>query len=371
MHNAIYSALSITVCATIALLGSLDSSAQTVQRLTADRTNEYALLYTLPSTAVDITLEIQLTQKTPGPFCNYARKYLAVPNPLTEEQNQVSLLSVTINTRAEANLSERYQVKFKAGSTPTMTLNELNAPLNVNTTEMMSVKEKQIPTARPAKPTALEDGTARSAMTPEMIQASSQSKVAQLASQRIYELREARNEIIAGQSDTPFPDGEAIKVALDNITAQETALTALFLGTEKTWTQVKTVKFVPDTANTDFDSRVIARISPTEGFVDTDDLSGTPVYLAFETLAKGTLPVNEKGITKTFPKGGLAYNIPGRGRLIVSYDGQDVAEAEIDVTQLGVTFGLDPLLFTQRKGTAYVVFNPLTGAIARLGEVKE
>lgn len=348
---------------------ALPMMAQTTQRLTADKTNEYALLYTLPSTAVDVTLEIQITKRAPGPFHNYARKYLAESAPIAEASSEVALKSVVINTRATADLDERYQVKFRAGATPTMTLNGLNAPLNVNTDEVMTPTTYPLPQAIEPQPTVLENGEATRAMTQEMIQSTSLSKRAQLVAARIYELRDARSEILSGQSESPFPDGQALKLAIDGLTAQEEALTALFLGTTSTYTDVKTVNFTPDSAGNDVNDRVIVRISAEEGFVDPDDLSGAPVYLSFRALTRGQLPVNEKGVTKTFPKGGLAYRIPGTGMLTLEYDGRQVARAEIETTQLGVTFGIDPALFTAKKGTATAVFNPITGAIVKLGTV--
>ncbi len=47
--------LAITIIATAAI-SAANTDAQTTQRLTADRTNEYGLIYTLPSTVIDITM---------------------------------------------------------------------------------------------------------------------------------------------------------------------------------------------------------------------------------------------------------------------------------------------------------------------------
>ena len=53
----------------IAAIGALTlqgAQAQTTQRLTANKASEYALIYSLPKTALDITVEAELTELEPG-----------------------------------------------------------------------------------------------------------------------------------------------------------------------------------------------------------------------------------------------------------------------------------------------------------------
>lgn len=42
--------------------------AQTTQKLTANKLSEYGLIYSLPLTGVNVTVEVECTEKTPGPF---------------------------------------------------------------------------------------------------------------------------------------------------------------------------------------------------------------------------------------------------------------------------------------------------------------
>ena len=98
-----------------------------------------------------------------------------------------------------------------------------------------------------------------------------------------------------------------------------------------------------------------------------EDLSGIPLYLTYRILSRGKLPVNEKGEPKTFPKGGLAYNIPGRALISISYEGKTIASTELSLSQLGVTFGLDPKLFSDKKQSSKLILDPATGAIVMLG----
>ncbi len=92
-----------------------------------------------------------------------------------------------------------------------------------------------------------------------------------------------------------------------------------------------------------------------------------PVYLSINVESRGELPKNEKGEVKKFPKGGLAYCVPGQATFTATFNGRQLARLSTGVAQYGVVFGLDPSLFTDKKAPAYAVFDSTTGAIRELG----
>lgn len=341
------------------------TDAQTTQRLAASKANEYGLIYSLPATEVDITIEAEHTRRTPGEFYNYARRHLAINDAITTASSSVTVKSVTITPRGVADPENRWLVQFKSGSTPYIMLDSEGAILSVNDADVTAPEAPTLPQAVAAEPTALETAAARQAMTQDMIRSSSTPKRAELAAQRIFELREMRSDILSGQAENPPADGKAMQLVLDNLAGQEAALTAMFAGTEQKWTTVSTVTLRPDTLG--LDNEVIARISPTEGLIEPDNLAGAPVTASIEIIERGKLPLNEKGEAKKFPKGGLAYTIPGRARITIGYEGRTIAVAELPIAQLGVTFGLDPTLFTDKKAPATAAFDASTGALLKLG----
>lgn len=358
--------LFLAACASLLM----PAAAQTTQKFTASKAGEYALTYSLPRTAVDVTVEAEFTVRTPGEFYNYARRYLNISDAITKPSTQLTVKSVVISTHGEADDSNRWQVQFKSGSTPYMILNEGGSMLSLNTDEIADEAAVELPVAVAAKPTPLEVPAAREAMTQEMIQSSSTSKRAELAAQRIFELREMRSDLISGQADNTPPDGLSLQLALENLSAQEAALTAMFVGTVKTYTEVYTATVVPEDEE-DIVGKVISRISLTDGFVDVDDLSGEPVTIDIKAREQATLPVNEKGEEKKFPKGGVAYTIPGTADVTVYFRDRAVARATVDMSQQGVTFGLDPNLFTDKKAPSKLQLDPATGAVLLLGPVGE
>lgn len=339
------------------------SMGQTTQKFTASKLNEYGLVYTLPLTVVNVTVEVERSVSTPGEFYRYAKKYLNM-EPVVKPSVSHTVKSVVVTTSGQADEQQRYIVQFKSGSSPFIMLTDSDFPVALNTEEVPQPSAVKLPSARAAEPTVLQTPAAAQAVTAEMLQSSSSAKRAELAAARIYELRQSRSDIISGSADQMPSDGQAMKLALDNLAAQEAALTAMFVGTEQTSTQVRTYAWTP---GNDDESVVIARVSATDGLVDADDLSGDPLYLDFKVTAQAEMPRNDKGEEKRFPKGGLAYRIPGSADVSVTYAGEQVAEAQCEVAQLGVVFGLEPGLFTDKKAPAYATFDPATGAIITLG----
>ncbi len=356
----------LSFAAAIALLASAQvASAQTSQRLTADKTNEYGLIYTLPVTGVEVSVCIERTVKEPGQFHNYAKKYLNITDAIMQPSESVRVVQAVMNTYGVADQTNRWLAQFKNGSVPFMNVNNDNAPLNLNTDKTYLTPTVSLAMPDEPEPNPLETEAARQAVTQEMILSSSTAKKAELAAARIYELREARNEIISGRSDQSFPDGKALQLALDNLSAQEAALTAMFTGTTTVQYDMQTFSLVP--GKEDFRNKIITRVSALKGFVAANDLSGAPVTLSMHIDELGKLPVNEKGVTKSFPKGGVAYCIPGKATFSLKFEGSTIATSTFELAQLGVTFGLDPSMFTDRKAPAFAIFNPTTGAIVELG----
>ncbi|MDE6120884.1 MAG: DUF4831 family protein [Muribaculaceae bacterium] len=355
----------ITAAVITAAFFTHGTAAQTSQRFDAGKASEYGLVYSLPLTAIDIYIEAETSVRTPGEFQNYAKRHLGITDAITSASHSAAIRSVTIVPRGVADPDQRWLAQFKAGSTPFMILNADGIPLAINTETIPEQIAPAIPAPSPAAPSPLETPEARQAVTQDMARSSSSAKRAELAAARIFELREMRSDILSGQADNMPTDGKAMKLVLDNLQAQEEALTAMFAGTTATATVVEKYSYLPD--STDASGVVIARLSAVEGLIDADNLAGVPVTLDIRILEQGELPVNDKGETKTFPKGGVAYRIPGTALVTISYEGRTVASSEVALAQLGAVFGLNPALFTDKKEPSKVIFDPATGGIVTLG----
>ena len=354
----------LLMAATASLSPAFTAGAQTSQKITAGKASDYGLVYSLPVTALDIYIEAELEEEHPGEFYNYARRHLGIDNAVTADSRSASVKSITIVPRGIPDRNEQWVAQFKNGTSAYMTLSPENIPLGINAEGNIRPAKVSVPQARAAAPSPLEGDAARQAVTAEMARSSSSSKKAELAAQRIFELRETRSDILSGQADNPPADGAAMQLVLDNLAAQEAALTAMFAGVRTSRTVVEKVTFVPDT--TEVSGRVIARLSAVDGILDAENLAGAPITVDVRMLEPGELPVNEKGEPKTFPKGGVAYCIPGTAEITVNYGGRKIASEEVTLAQTGVVFGLNPAIFTDKKEPYSLVFDPTTGAVLKL-----
>ena len=354
------------IAAVLSALAWPAADAQNVQKYTATKSGDYGIPYTLPTTALDVTIDTSTTVRQPGEFYKYARRYFNITDPIAEASTSVEVSDVVINTRGVANPDERYVVTFKPGYAPFMLLTDTGIPLAINTDKLYEPEEAELPLAKAATPTPLEVPAARQALSEEIMQSQSTSKRAELAAARIFELRQSRNDLITGQADQMPPDGKSMELALTSINEQEAALMAMFIGTTKTWTTVTTIPLLP-TADDDGSRRVIARLSQTNGLVDADDLTGSPIYLTFTVTERPEQPRNAKGETVGIPKDGFVYCLPGKVAITVSDMNGKLATLDTQMAQFGVVNGLKPNTFTDKKAPAYAVFNPATGAIIELG----
>ncbi len=345
---------------------SLNTTAQTTQKLTATKASDYGIIYSLPKTVLDITIETEKTVKKPGVFYRYAKKYLNSNDAIKEESQSTAIKSITIIARGIANRDQQYLMQFKAGSTPFLIINEECVPLAININILPQIETPSLPSATDAQPTPLETKAAQQVISGEIAQSQSSAKQAELAADQLFSLRQTRTDILNGEADQMPTDGEAMKLVLSNIQAQEDALVAMFLGTTQTSTSVKTITYTPDEA---CENEILARLSNSEGIIDASNLAGAPLYISLEVLEKGQLPLSDKGTPKTFPKGGVAYNIPGKIAVKIEFDGETLCDSTILSAQHGVVFGIDPKLFSDKKEPAYLLFDPSTGAIKELGAV--
>lgn len=349
------------LCLSVALSGA----AQRTTKLTASKANDFGVAYSLPLTVFDVVLEAELTESLPGDFANYASLMLNSDNAITDPQYSARVKSVTVVPRGVADEDNRWLIDFKGSGITYVMLDDAGVPVAINTEKYTPAPAPTLPKAKRAEPTALETDAAKQAITQEMTMSSSLHRRAKLASQRIFELRDTRNDLISGNAENTPPDGKSMQLMLDNLSAQEAALNAMFVGTTSTRTDVKTVTYFPGTED-DY-GVVIARVSPTKGIVDADDLSGEPVYLDFSILSTGEIPADDNGKPKQAPKDGVAYTIPGSAQISIRFGNRQIASAEYEVAQLGTTFFIDPKIFTDKKNPGYATFNPVTGGLSDIG----
>lgn len=346
----------------LALAVSLGAMAQSTQKFTAAKHNEYGLTYSLPKTHLRVVVEAEKTVKQAGPYYKYAKKYLGTENVITKDSQEWTLKGLDVETFGVPNADQTYLMQFKSGVLTYMMKTADGLLLSLNTENVVAPTPMKSATAE--KPSVLDNNNFAKALSGELLVSESTAKRAEIAAQQIYKIRESRTNFATGEADQ-MPDGQALKLIMQQLDEQEAALTALFIGSVKKSTEIKVYDYLPGT--TDVVNDVLMRISDIGGAVDKNDLSGEPLYISMKVVEKGALPVDEKGVEKKLPKGAIIYNMPGKAEFTFSFDGKKILSKTFDIAQLGVEFGLDPSLVNDKKQPSFVKFYPETGAVKEIG----
>ena len=257
------------------LLLSIPCLAQTkVVKKNAVKANDFGITYSLPKTALVVGAEVTKVTCKAGPYYQYADKYLSIKDVVTEDNVYYELNDVTLENRGLPDEEQTYIVSFKAGTVaPYAYLTEDGLLCTINAPYEPEQKETEEERIRKKRKTATPNA---SVLSEELLMAGSTAKQAEVAAKQIYRIRESRLNILTGDADNLPPDGEAMKIVIQQLEEQEEALTALFVGTKIREPQYYDVTVIP---SDDLDHEILFRFSPYLGILDADDLGGEPIYM--------------------------------------------------------------------------------------------
>ncbi len=344
------------------LLTGIGANAQQTRILTADKHNEYGLVYTLPNTALRITVTARRTVYQAGPFYQYAKKYIGTDNVIKEDAQVWEITNVKVTPYGVPDTENQYLMQLKQGAPTYISVDENGMLLAIN--------KEVLPPAADAKP---EDKVVPLSnmreyleyVNEDFIASQSSAKKAQMLAETLMEIRDSKLSLTRGTAETMPTDGRQLELMLQSLGRQEAAITAAFTGVTTVSEITRTYTYMPD----DSGEKVLFRMSDFAGFVDADDYSGDPVKINVKITREGELPVDAKGEEKKLPKDAVIYNLPGAAQVTVSLKGEKLWSDELEFAQFGTTFGLNPQLFSAKKERSYARFNPVTGALIIVGEV--
>lgn len=339
--------------------------AQTTKVLTAEKNNEYGLVYSLPTTALEIEVTASHQVGKKGPYYLYAKKSIGTEKAIAEDYEKWQITDVKVRPYGVSDSNTQYLMQLRPGALTSITVDsngmllainkEVSAPASGRTGNAVSAEKVNWPTGNEYLDFVDED----------FVASKSSAKQAQLLAESLMEVRESKLSLTRGTADSMPADGKQMELMLASLGQQEAALTAAFTGSVTTETVTRKFTFIPDGDS----NEILFRMSDFAGFVDSDDLSGDPVYIQIETINEASLPVDAKGEVKKLPKNAVIYNIPGSAQVTISTLGKNLFQKEIQMSQLGMTFGLDPNLFTDKKEPSFAVFDPMTGALLEIGSM--
>ena len=342
------------------LLLGLPLVAQTkVVKKNAVKANNFGITYSLPKTSLIVEAEVTKVTCKAGPYYQYAEKYLAVQDAIAEDAVYYELGKVRLLNRGVPDPDNTYIVEFKPGTVaPYAYLTEEGLLCSINT-EYVPAEEKAEKKAVAAKQGAAQN----SVLSEELLMAGSTARQAEVAAKQIYRIRESRMDILTGEADNLPPDGEAMKLVIQQLEAQEQTLSHLFTGTTEKTTDLYEVSIIP---SDELDKEVIFRFSKQLGIVDADDLGGAPVYMNLIATERAPQLEPKEAEKKEKSLKGIIYNVPGKAKVEITMGKRTLYKGEAQITQFGTQEGLAPVMFEDKKAPVKISFYPETGAIKQI-----
>lgn len=346
----------------VSLLISLPLFAQTkVVKRNALKSNNFGITYSLPKTSLIINAEVKKSTCKAGPYYKYAEKYLGVKEVVTEDKVFYELGKVSLFNKGVPDSEQTYIVEFKGGTVaPYAYLTEEGLLCSINAEYTPEESAMEIARKNKSKLVRVADA---SVYSEELLMAGSVAKQAEVAAKQIYRIRESRLNILTGDADNLPPDGEAMKLVIQQLEEQEKALTNLFTGIVVEDISDYDVTVIP---HDDLDKEIIFRFSTLLGIVDADDLGGTPVYLNLKATDRAPVLDDKEAARKEKSMKGIIYNLPGKANVEIQMNKKTLYKGEIQITQFGTQEGLAPVMFEDKKAPVKVTFYPETGAIKQI-----
>jgi hypothetical protein len=347
------------------LFVSVSLAAQTkVIKMSATKSTGYGVQYFLPKTVLTIKVEYSKTVQKAGPYAKYAGTSLGLDEKsvIPEDRIYYTLDKISVESKGVPDKKESYLVEFKAKTTaPFVYLTEDGLICTINA-------DYETPKPTPQNLKAGNDPTlpavnVESLFTEEYLRAGSPLTKAKVAAKRIIEWRESRNDLLTGNAENAPRDGDGIKIALDNLEAQEKAMMELFTGT--TTVEKLDSEFEVEPV-TDLRKEVLCRFSKYLGLVDAGDLSGSPVYINVTKTDEEAENIETDPKKKAKEPESIVYNVPGKAFVEVFFGLDCLYKNTMQITQFGNKQILATSLFDDKKAPVKVYFYPHTGAIKQI-----
>ena len=350
------------ICFVLSLLVTVGMSAQTsLVKKTAMKSDNYGVSYSLPVTSLVAEAVVNKVIAKRGDYYAYADRFLQLKDIITEDKVYYELKEIRITNKGVPNPDNSYLIEFRAGTVaPFVYLTNDNLLCAINA-EVTPEAQETPETPAQKKKTPLNP---KSILSGELLSSGSVVKMAEVAANQIYRIRESRLDIITGQADNVPPDGEAMRITLAQLDEQEQALISLFSGTAERIEEVYEITLIPED---ELKKEVLFRFSEKLGIIDPDNLAGTPIYIDL-TKTSGPTELDPKEAARREKMKGVFYNVPGTGSYTVTMNGKTLLKGQTPVVQFGVKEVLAPRLFEDKKAPVRITFYPETGAIKQIAQ---
>ncbi|MFW6351006.1 MAG: DUF4831 family protein, partial [Bacteroidota bacterium] len=348
--------------------------------------SQQGFYYNLPQTVVGVDIVVVKKQEIPGPFREYASKYLGLEEVIQENSVQYQIKSANISTYAQPDPAEFYFVQYNtdysdnlpfsmqfnnAGiitgintqqdanlhipiGTETQTENEFGSGVTFNHFLDHNLQEKVDTIIERIQRDTLT--IERKKLRRTWVEKSSEVRAKEIA-EYIIDVRRKKYDLIYGFAEITYSK-ETIQYMVEQLEKEEQDYLELFTGvTLYTEMQVKR-SYLPDQNNIG-KSIDLFHFSNSTGVHENSGRLSSPVTLVAEAdsttrqmdLFTFQPPMGDETVNR-----GFFYRIPEHVHISILKDENPIAEARVLINQLGTITSLPPENYE-------IEFYPATGAI--------
>ncbi|MEE4196937.1 MAG: DUF4831 family protein [Bacteroidales bacterium] len=266
---------------------------------------EHGIIYALPKTTLRFTVEALRTDIIPGPYYEYAEKYLGMSDVPREEYSDWKISNILIDSYHEIDPEQFYMLEPEGKL-------KVNLPKLIENGSIMPVNlraKEQFPNDfygfnDPGKEVVFTDLSVKRYIGEErvtyykrvqrdslfakvpVVKTQSVTKTfedkAEEAANFIFMIREKRFELLTGMADF-YPEGESLEAAVEELNNLESEYLSLFIGKKFTSTYRATFEFSPG-ENDLSQPHILFRYSDERGVLPPNDLRGRPIIVELEKM---------------------------------------------------------------------------------------
>jgi hypothetical protein len=313
---------------------------------------ENSLVYALPKTSIEISVEIIKDKYIPGPYVRYAEEQLSINNVSPREDANYSIGNISMKSIVEADYEYLYSIPTDGKTTTDASflalsseglIFSLNDPAESIVTFASSVsKNYQIyPDRLPSSPLETQkefmmdriktdSGFVSIPYQQSIVEKKDALSKAEEAAKFLFSLRQRRFELITGDVDHAF-SGSSLKDAIEEINRLEKEYLSLFIG--KHFVESRVYKFYVYPEKTfDKKSYPVFHFSEAEGALK--EATRTSIPFTLNVIPSGKINYVEGVKTKVKPAS-LYYRIPETAIVQLLQGSQEVCNGRMQIYQMG------------------------------------
>jgi hypothetical protein len=323
-----------------------------------DLEDNYAI-YALPRTVLNIAVEATRTTVIPGPFHEYAGKYLSIRNVPDSEKIEWNISGIKIDIHNEADPDYYYSVSnnnagsldrvlaYLAGNNLILSPDRFYSEYSfseIDTSGRNKILYKDVSVKRnfyfgsdtTYKRTFIDSAYIKVPVIRKQLVKKTMEEKAEEAANYIIKIRKRRFKLVSGQYEQ-IPDGEAMAIAVEKLDNTENEYLSLFTGKKYIDRYSKTIQYVPD-GSRQVSKEILFRFSGTEGFIDSKGAKGIPVIIEIEDLNR-TVQLEDLSMSgqELMTGNNMPVRLPDLAEIRIMEGTRVINRTKLPVFQYGIT----------------------------------